>query len=65
MTQDIARGALTNGHEWISLIVYLQKDEDGGMYKQLFQLDFDMCQEKVQANPDVIAGVLSHWVRTQ
>jgi hypothetical protein len=53
---------LTNGRKWIFLIVYLEKDGDGGKYKQSFQLDFDMRQEKVQANPDVIAGVLSHWV---
>jgi len=27
-------GALTNGHEWIFLILYLNKDENGGTYTE-------------------------------
>lgn len=36
LQKDILRGALTNGREWIFLIVFCKKDGDGATYKESF-----------------------------
>jgi len=66
--KDICRGALTNGTEWIFLILYLNANGEGATYKQspLVALTyetrvFDSSRIK-EPGPDVIAGILSCWV---
>ena len=57
-TEGCCSGYFDEWFEWIFLIVYLKKDDNGGAYKPSFQLDFDIRQvEKVETN-----SVLSHWV---
>lgn len=62
---------MTNGREWIFLIVYCNPDGDGAAYKESFVRTFDAIHKDtrgppeidiVRPNPDVIAGVLAYWV---
>ncbi|KAG6829096.1 hypothetical protein H0H92_005709 [Tricholoma furcatifolium] len=65
------RGALTNGRQWIFLILSLNDDRNGGgswwqtylqeYYPSTQHRDFD--SRPVFDEPDIIAGILSHWVR--
>jgi len=69
LSKDILRGALTNGREWIFLIVLCKKDGDGATYKESFVHTYDILHTAkhsppniVKPKPDLIAGILSYWV---
>ncbi|KAF8346732.1 hypothetical protein F5887DRAFT_960765 [Amanita rubescens] len=62
----IFRGALTNGHSWIFLVLILNEDGNGGKY---FQSD---CIQVLDVNDGIssvshqgsslIAAIIAHWV---
>jgi hypothetical protein len=69
LSKKVLRGALTNGRDWIFLLINLNDDYDGALYKQS-----DMVQLRTMKSldgrlvipapwPDLIAAILSHWVR--
>jgi len=68
LRKKVLRGALTNGRDWIFLLLNLNDDYDGAFYKQS-----DMVQLRTMKSldgrlvvpgpwPDLIAAILSHWV---
>ncbi|THU94927.1 hypothetical protein K435DRAFT_860096 [Dendrothele bispora CBS 962.96] len=68
MQKDILRGALTNGLDWIFLILYLNRDKKGGSFRQSGTLK--ICSRRsltghatvLEPEPDAIAGILSYWI---
>ena len=64
--KGILRGALTNGHEWIFLILYLNEDGDGGMYAESptikIQVSDSYPYHVLSPGPDIVAGILAYWV---
>jgi len=65
--KQILRGALTNGHEWIFLLLKLNNNHDGASYWQSNVVKFTPGsthdgQLILGDWPDLIAGILSHWV---
>ena len=66
--KKVIRGALTNGHDWVFLLIKLNNDYDGASYKQseavqLITTKSGDGQPVVPGPwPDLIAAILSHWV---
>ncbi|KAG5640967.1 hypothetical protein DXG03_006479 [Asterophora parasitica] len=66
--KSIIRGALTNGHEWIFSILYLNEDDDsqGGTYAESptikIQVSDDYPYHVLPPGPDVVAGILAYWM---
>ena len=66
--QKILRGALTNGIEWVFIILYLKDDEDGATYRHSRTIRVSHHTQTVgptivdRPGPDIIAGILSYWV---
>ena len=66
--QKIFRGALTNGLEWIFIILYLNDDGDGATYKFSEVIEVRLESRTLgpttvnEPGPDIIAGMLSCWV---
>src|SRR6266550_9061513 len=68
-SKQVVRGALTNGREWIFLLVKLNDDRNGASFMQSDIIHLNTQQEKlsgpqvmIRPFPDLIAGILSHWV---
>ncbi len=68
-SQKFLRGALTNGHEWIFIIIRVNQDAPGGKFKISPLLTLYVAQnaggEDVQVDKfsaDRITAVLSYWV---
>ncbi|TFY74734.1 hypothetical protein EWM64_g9278, partial [Hericium alpestre] len=68
LKQNVLRGALTNGHEWIFLILNLNPDSEGGTFKRslMMSLSISCDPSRPQVNmgkfsADQIAGILSFW----
>ena len=69
--KEFLRGALTDGHYWIFLILHLDPGGVGGTFKRSVALELQVVggfagspREVVKPFADLIAGVLSFWVRT-
>jgi hypothetical protein len=67
LRRKVLRGALTNGHDWIFLLIKLNDDYDGASYKQsaVIQLQTTNINGQLvipEPWPDLIAAILSHWV---
>jgi hypothetical protein len=64
--KSILRGALTNRHEWIFLILYLNKDGEGGTYTESptvkIQVSESYPYHVLPPGPDIVAGILAYWV---
>ncbi|KAH9082224.1 hypothetical protein EDB83DRAFT_2513008 [Lactarius deliciosus] len=60
--KDILRGALTNGLEWIFMVVARNPDGNGAKYKRSVPVMFDRPPQIGGMWPDLVAGILSHWV---
>ncbi|KAH9163831.1 hypothetical protein EDB89DRAFT_2143801 [Lactarius sanguifluus] len=61
MVQDTLRGALTNGLEWIFLVITRNLDSNGARYKRSVPVMFDPPQiGNIWSN--LVAGILLHWV---
>ena len=64
----VLRSALTNGHEWIFLLIKFNENYDGASYKQSTVVQFGTMQSPDGQMmipgpwPDLIAAILSHWV---
>ena len=61
------RGVLTNGHHWIFLMLHLNPDGTGGIYRRSTQLGLGELDDLepialVKSRAELIAGVLSYWV---
>ena len=60
------RGALTNGHEWTFLILYLNEDGNGGTYSESptikIQVSNSYPYRVLSPGPDIVAGILTYWV---
>lgn len=58
------RGVLTNGMSWMFLILALNHNEDGATYQysKLVTLQPDEHLGVARPWPDVVAGILLHWV---
>ena len=67
--KNILRGTLTNGLEWIFLILYLKPD-GGALYQESQPVRIIQCADSLgmdipdvyRPGPDLVAGILSHWV---
>jgi hypothetical protein len=67
LRKKVVRGALTNGHEWIFILIKLNDNYDGATYKQSSMLKLPTLgsltsQLEVTREPDLIAGILAYWV---
>ena len=65
-SKGILRGALTNGHECIFLIFYLDKDGIGGTYAKSpiikIQVGDSYPYCVLSPVPDIVAGILAYWI---
>ncbi|KAI9441535.1 hypothetical protein H4582DRAFT_2073709 [Lactarius indigo] len=70
LQKKVLHGALTNGHDWIFLLVKLNDDYDGASYQEsaMIQLQTtrDLDDQLVihKPWPDLIAGILSDWIKS-
>ncbi|KAH8996836.1 hypothetical protein EDB92DRAFT_2036180 [Lactarius akahatsu] len=68
LQKKILCGALTNGHDWVFLLVKLNDDYDGASYQQspMIQLQITRGVDNQlvihEPWPDLIAGILSYWI---
>jgi hypothetical protein len=70
ISKQVVRGALTNGREWIFLLVKLNDNGNGASFMQSDIIHLYVQQEGLSGGPqvmirpfpDLIAGILSHWV---
>jgi len=64
--RDIIRGALSDGYEWIFVILYCKKNGSGGTYRLSPRIRLETTGEYpgqfLPDFPDIIAGILTHWV---
>jgi hypothetical protein len=70
LDKQVIRGALTNGREWIFLLVKLNDDRNGASFMQSDIIHLNTQQERlsgpqvmIRPFPDLIAGILSHWMQ--
>lgn len=68
LQQKVLRGALTNGYDWIFLLMTLNDDYNGASYMRSAQLSLGIQKptedELVipRRSSDLIAGILSYWI---
>ena len=68
LRKKILRGALTNGRDWIFLLIKFNDDYDGASYKQSVLIQLESARSLngqvviSEPWPDLIAAILSHWV---
>jgi len=69
-SKQVVRGALTNGHEWIFLLVKFNNDRNGASFMKSCVINLDTYsdgkdgpQVMARPSPDLIAGILSHWMQ--
>jgi hypothetical protein len=62
--RDTLRGALSDGHSWVFIIVVLNPDGNGAKYRYCAPIEFrsGMPIQIAKPWPDVLAGILFHWV---
>ncbi|KAF9023498.1 hypothetical protein BDZ89DRAFT_1069869 [Hymenopellis radicata] len=63
--QKFLRGALTNGHDWVFIIVRLNEDAPGGRFKRSGSLTLRLDKEGravTKYSADRIAAILSYWI---
>lgn len=60
----IIRGALTNGHKWIFLILKLNEDGNGGIYFPSDDISIMLGVNRgvSQQGSSLIAAIITHWV---
>jgi len=70
LDKQVVRGALTNGRDWIFLLVKLNDDRNGASFMQSDIIHLNTHQEGLSGPqvmtrpfPDLIAGILSHWMQ--
>jgi len=64
--KKITRGALTNGHEWIFVILDLGEDGNVGTYVRSpiikIQVSENYPYRVLSPGPDIVTGILAYWV---
>jgi hypothetical protein len=69
LQKKILRGALTNGHDWIFLLLKFNNDDDGASYSQSDVIQMYVTRSRNDPpvvrhpEPDMIAAILLHWIR--
>ncbi|KAG5649663.1 hypothetical protein H0H81_002594 [Sphagnurus paluster] len=70
LDKQVVRGALTNGREWIFLLVKLNDDRNEASFMRSQIIHLARQQEGLRGPrvmthpyPDLIAGILSHWMQ--
>jgi len=61
LDKNIIRGALSNGREWIFIILYRDEDSGGGRYRHSTPIQLEHPGEGYAHRPDVITGILTYW----
>ena len=66
-SKRILRDAVTNGHQWEFIILYLNEDRiGGGTYHTSPIIKIDVTRtypfQVISPGPDIIAGILAYWV---
>lgn len=61
LKKNILRGALTDGHAWIFIILVLNSDGNGAKYRSSLPIYVGHPQV-IKPWPDVVAAILSHWI---
>ncbi|KAE9401740.1 hypothetical protein BT96DRAFT_817563 [Gymnopus androsaceus JB14] len=70
--KDTVCGALTNGHEWMFILLSLNKDGNGASYKLSTLIQYTVANDSLDACgdlkpahpwPDIIAGILLDWTQ--
>ncbi len=62
---DTLRGVLTDGHSWIFIIIMLNPNGNGAKFRCSSPIEFQWGMPSeiiVKPWPDVLAGILLHWV---
>ena len=68
LRKKVLRGALTNGLDWIFLLIKFNADYDGASYKQSSVIRLRTAESLsgqvsiTEPWPDLIAAILLHWV---
>ena len=68
LRKKILRGALTNGRDWIFILVTFNDNFDGATYKQsdvVSIIHYEGSDGQIvipSPRPDLIAAILLHWV---
>ncbi|TDL20122.1 hypothetical protein BD410DRAFT_899713 [Rickenella mellea] len=68
LQKRVVRGAVTNGRNWIFLLVKLNDGYSGGTFKQSSLVRCNIAHshddglEILQPGPDLIAAILTHWI---
>jgi hypothetical protein len=66
LRKKVLRGALTNGHDWIFLLIKINDNYESVSYQKsnVLQTKKDLNGQLVITKPwpDLIAAILSHWV---
>lgn len=61
------RGAISNGREWAFMLLRLNEIGKGGIYEVsppvVVAFERNYPNHVMNRGPDVIAGILAHWVR--
>ena len=64
---QIVRGAISNGREWAFILLRLNENGKGGTYEvsppTAIAFGSDYPNHVTNCGPDIVAGVLAHWVR--
>jgi len=62
LKRDALHGALTNGREWVFLIIELNANNDGGATYRSSSVFGQLREGAGEMWPDLVAGVLQYWV---
>jgi len=67
ISKTIFRGALTNGHSWIFLILILNEDGNGGKYFQSDRIQVLDVNNGISSvshqGSSLIAAIIAHWIQ--
>ena len=65
--RKIIRGVISDGYQWVFIILHLNENGKGGGYWITDEMPigsgYDHLERIESPKPDVIAGILAHWVR--
>lgn len=67
--RDVIRGVITNGYEWMFIILSVDKDGERASYKFSATIQYNVSYDpsvRLKVNihepwPDILAGTLAHW----
>jgi hypothetical protein len=70
LRKKVVRGALTNGHDWIFLLIKINDNYEETSYKQSNEIQLKVIKNidgqrvihNLKPQSDLIAAILLHWV---